>query len=526
MELRSCIPHKAEDNVQRISVFMLVSLVLFSFFEVFFFPQAENVYGCFVFFVGWIFLYTFVLRVKGIKRNKCLLPYLAMFGLGVTFFWLPLIATLLESKPLTFRFQNPYLTFNNQLINLVMLIAAYRLCLSTYKRNNWLQQLWKKIGYFTPPTDKQIWAMGIIGMLAFVFLLSLQGSDGGKAENLGFLGQVCGVLSPLNMLPFLLFFKECYGGNSQKKQNALVLIFYFVLMVVLGLATGKRTTILGPVMTLVVCYLIPFFTENRRIFTIRNTIILFASLYLVTGPVANMAMAMAVGRDNSGRSNSTMTFNNIMNIYQDKELLHSLYQMSISDRDNLGNNLNGWSEYYVDNVLFDRFCNIRVCDATLFYANRLGFDNPRMHEYMTNKMLFLLPTPILRALGIQVNKFESLYTPGDLLSTEGLGLRQQYRGFRVAGDTGIGLYLWGYKYYILAFFLYYALFYFLSSKILVTQEGKVIIPVAEIIVLFKVFLTFNNDTGIVNVVSTLLRTGWQAVVVYCLIFFAVRKIIR
>ena len=368
--------------------------------------------------------------------------------------------------------------------------------------------------------------MGLVGALAFILLLSVQGGDEGRAENLGILGHLCGVLKAFITFPFLLLFREIYGGNSEKKSGLHILLCFFILNVALGLATGKRTAILGPVMTLAMCYLIPAFTENKRLFSARNTIILLVALYLVTGPVANMAMAMAVGRDNKGMTNASMTFDNIMRIYQDKELLHSLYQMSIMDHDNLGNNMYGWSEYYVDNVLLDRFCNIRVCDATLFYANRLGFDNPKMHEYMANQVLFLLPTPILRALNIQVNKFELQYTPGDLLSTEGLRLKQQYRGYRVAGATGIGLYLWGYKYYIIAFFLYYALFYFLSSKVFVTQEGRVIIPVVEIIVLFRVFLLFNNDTGIVKVVTTLLRTGWQDIVVYCLIFFIVRKFVR
>jgi multisubunit Na+/H+ antiporter MnhG subunit len=303
-------------------------------------------------------------------------------------------------------------------------------------------------------------------------------------------------------------------------------IFCFALSLALGLATGKRTTILGPVMTLAMCYIIPAITENKRLFTTRNSIILFVAMYLMTGPVADMAMAMAIGRDNHRQTSASMTFDNIMKIYQDKELLHSLYQLSVMRGDNMGNNMHGWSEYYVDNIVLDRFCNIRVCDATLFYADKLGFDNPKMHEYMANQILFLFPTPILHALNIYVNKFELQYTPGDLLSTEGLRLKEQYHGYRVAGDTGIGLYLWGYKYYIFAFFLYYALFYFLSSKVLVTHEGKALIPVMEILVLFRTFLMFNNDTGIVGVVSTLLRTGWQAIVLYCLIFYVVRIFIK
>ena len=229
MRLNSSLPYQEEDNVLKISRFMLVTLIIFSFLEILFFPQPENIYGCLTFIVGWILLHKFALQVNGIERNLCLLPYLGLLGLGVTFFWLPLIITFLESKPLTFRFQNPYLTFNNQLINLVMLIAAYRFCLSSYRRNNILQRLWTKLGYFTPPTDNQMWVMGFIGMFAFLFLLSVMGSDEGMAENLGFVGHLCGVLRPFITLPFLILFRKIYGGmdNEKKKFSSFGYVFRF-----------------------------------------------------------------------------------------------------------------------------------------------------------------------------------------------------------------------------------------------------------------------------------------------------------
>ena len=57
--------------------------------------------------------------------------------------------------------------------------------------------------------------------------------------------------------------------------------------------------------------------------------------------------------------------------------------------------------------------------------------------------MFQIPTPILDIFGYTTNKFDSNYTPGDLLSTEGLGLKNMFKGFRVAGDSGIGLYWMG-----------------------------------------------------------------------------------
>ena len=66
-----------------------------------------------------------------------------------------------------------------------------------------------------------------------------------------------------------------------------------------------------------------------------------------------------------------------------------------------------------------------------------------------------MPTPILNALGIHINKFELQYTPGDLLSMESLNIGY-YQGYRVTGDVGIGLYLWGEMYCVYAFFIYFA----------------------------------------------------------------------
>lgn len=149
-----------------------------------------------------------------------------------------------------------------------------------------------------------------------------------------------------------------------------------------------------------------------------------------------------------------------------------------------------------------------------------------MHEYMGNQVLFVLPTPILQSLGIHVNKFELQYTPGDLLSMESLNLRS-YHGYRVAGDVGVGLYLWGEMYFVYAFFIYFAMFFFLSSLVKTNFHSTLLVfPLPVLCDFFRYFLFFNNATGIVGVVTTLLRTGWQAIVVYCVVVFIIRKIVK
>lgn len=515
-----------KDNITQISKWVVASLLIFTILEAAYYPEGENLYGCLTFIIAWAILYTFVFRVKGSERNKCLLPFLALLALGLSFFWLPLIVTFIEGKPLTFNFENSYQTFTLQLLNLIMLIAAYQLCLRVYHQENFIQQLWAKLGYFTTPSDLQIWVMGLIGLISFILIIMVQGTDDAQPENMGFIGHLLMVTRTFSYFPFLILFKEQYSNDRRRKNYKVPLFIYFCIMILLGITTGKRTTIFGPVVTMVICYLLPAFTQNKRVFSTRNTIIILIGLYLVTGPVADFAAAMALGRDNSMRTSGSQTFANVWRIYNDKELLHTLYQYALTYSDNGGNNDSGWSEYYVDNILLDRFCNIRVCDATIYYANKLGYDNPRMHEYFNNGLLYLLPTPILNILGVHVNKFEGQYTPGDLMSTEGLNLREQYYGYRVAGDVGVGLYLWGYMYYIYAFFIYVALFYFLSTKVHVGYNNSVTLPLPEMCGIYTVFMTFNNSTGIVGVVEKLLRTGWQAIVVYCIIYYFIRILTR
>lgn len=513
-----------KDHVSSIAKWVLIFLSILSLFEMVLYPETENIYGCGTFIIGWIFLYYFVMKYR--NAQKCFLPFISLFGLGICFFFMPLVMTLLEGKPLTFRFQNPYLTFNYQLLNLVMLILAFRLCLHIYRPVNVLTKLWNKIGYFSPPSDKQIWVMGFIGIFSQVFLLTIMGTEDAEAENMGFWGHLMGVTKVFACFPILLFFKKLYSNNTLAKTEKRPIIIYLIVLAALGMATGKRTMIFSSFVTIAMCYIVPLFSENKKLFSRKSVVYGFIAVYLVTGPIADLAAAMALGRDNHGQTGAGKTFDNVIELYQDKEKLHTLYNLMLARTDNGGDNLSGWSEYYVDNIMMDRFCNLRVCDMTIGYAKKLGFDNYVMHEYMRNQVLFVLPTPILQSLGIHVNKFELQYTPGDLLSMESLNLRY-YHGYRVAGDVGIGLYLWGEMYFVYAFFIYFAMFFFLSSLVKTNYSNTMLLfPLPVLCDLFRYFLFFNNATGIVGVVTTLLRTGWQAIVVYCVVVFVIRKIVK
>jgi hypothetical protein len=136
-----------------------------------------------------------------------------------------------------------------------------------------------------------------------------------------------------------------------------------------------------------------------------------------------------------------------------------------------------------------------------------------------------VPSPVLQFFGYYGNKFDANYTPGDLLSTDALGLSWQYRGFRVSGDSAVGLSWMGYAYYPFAFAVYIALFYFFTSLVS-TRRNTLLVPIPVIVELTLYATYFNNATGIFKTISLLLRTGWQSILIYCVIMWFLRKVFK
>lgn len=496
------------------TILLLVCICL----EMIFHLSPENAFGCLAELYGWLLISKTVLKWKYLHRF-CL-PFITILFYGICFFILPIPATLLEGKPLTFRFAVPYLTFFNLMLNVTTIVLAFHACRLIY-REGWLTSIWKKIGYFTPPTSAQIWALSFVGLIALLWSLGTQGTDMYLAENLGMWGQFLINIRTLAYAPIAFLFVAYWGGNADYSKSKKILFIYLFLLSLIAIASTKRALLVNMVVSSCVMALIVFFYENRKFFTTKTTIYFIVVAYLVTGPVADMAVAMAVMRSSVYNNNSSVTFEKIIDLYSDKEQLHHLYQIgTFSNSDNKGDNFAQWSEYYIDNIFLDRFCNLRTQDITLDYARKLGYGNERMQNYADNFIVFQVPTPILKAFGFEGNKFESYYSPGDLLSTDALDLKQQYMGFRVCGDSGAGLAWMGYIYYVFAFLIYVCLFYFMSS--LVSSKSHLLLPV-PIIMSMQFYMTyFNNSTGIFRTLAFLLRQGWQDILIYCILISVIK----
>lgn len=490
-------------------------LLVGCFLEMVFFTSMENFLGCVSSIYGWYIISTCCIRREYLEKYP--LPTLVMFGLGVCYSVLPILVTLVEGKPVSFNFQVPYLTYYNQIISMTVITVAFRLAIRLYKPGCLLNRLWNKIGYMAVPSEKQIWILGILGFFSLLSILSEMGEEHEYQASGNFLGIVINVLSSLSIAPICLYFKQLYGDPSPAKTKRFVK-YYIVVLMVLGFATTRRALIFNSILSIACIYLFLIIYNNRRIFTAKNTILAIVVAYLLTGPVAEIAMAMILNRHFGGTASQTAEA--VWKLYNDKETLHKAYQLYMANTDNGGDNSQGWSEYYVDNIFLDRFCNLRTIDATMYNAQKMGFGCRAGSDYYENFWINELPSPITNMFGL---KKDFVGTAVDHMVTSNFSdERYSLFGFKVGGETGIGLWMFGYWYYPIALITYIIMFYFLCSFTNISNAG-ILFPLPVLLSFRLYWMFFLNANGIFSSMGHVFtRANLNALFIYCLLIFFLR----
>lgn len=488
-------------------------LLISCFAEILFFPQIENLLGCFVLIYGQILVSKFVATSDNFKKYP--LATLPVVFYGFFYYFLALPITLIEGKPLTFNFEVPYLTWGNHFISITVIVIAYKISIKLYRQKNMLTYIWKRIGYFSVPSETIIWALGFLGLIAFIYNMTIFRFKGDVQSTGNSISIIIDCLQAFAICPICLYFKQLYGDTSSSSATKKFVKFYIVLFAIIGVATTRRGPIFSAFLSIAIAYIYLIIINNKKILTKRNIFLILLGLYLVTGPIADLAAAMIINRQLQGQTSVEKTFNSVWKTYNDKELLHNSYQAVSAFEDNGGDNSAGWSEYYIDNIFLDRFCNLRVIDATLYNAKKAGFNNKRGHEYFKEYWINQLPSPIADALDLKKTVH---YTVTDEMLNQNFKNRYSNFGNKVGGETGIGLYLLGYNYYLLAFIIYLTFFYVMNT-FCIYKDNSIIFPLPVVMAFMSYCTVFNNANGIFTVMDAFTRPKLNSILIYCIIIF-------
>ena len=213
-------------------------------------------------------------------------------------------------------------------------------------------------------------------------------------------------------------------------------------------------------------------------------------------------------------------FQETLSIMNDEDMLDKLEQSYDGlKQDNDRPYVYGWTETYISNFMLNRYANLRVTDQTLYYANTLGYGNETMQQDLVRKLLFLIPSPILNVLNLNIDKSGEILSRGDLISGS------SNASFLVTSHVGDGLATFSYWYFPLQFLVYVVVFLLLNSLVFFTNSG-VIYSTFGLMSVFTFLGMFRNAHGITMDIAYTLRGFWQGVFTYLIIFYLIKFFLR
>jgi len=486
-------------------------LVLAVVCELLFFPTLSNAYGCFMAAVSYgVFCY--FLKEKYIRLfpfSFCM--YLSMF----MYRYLPLIATIVERKPITYGFERPYETFVYEII--LFLISSFAFYLACQKteyigKNNVIQKSLFKLGFFKV-TPEIIWAMGTIGLVIRLYNFSAGDVEYGDVGGKFLLG-----LDYLMYAPLCLFFPSLM---KLKYNNQKVLLVYGLLIFILNIASNSRRQIIIPIGIIIILLFLYLVLNNLKITTFLSPfkIAFFGlALILLLNLISNISLAMLYTRKVRSDIGKLELFQQTIDVINDKVLMDRLKIMKDQESTGLISYQEGWTEHYVDNFMLARYANVRITDETLYYAEKKGYSNKQMQILFVENIQALFPTPILSLFGVYIDKSKLEFSRGDFLYGSGFG------GYRVTSHVGDGLATFGFWYFLIQFIVYFFIFKLLNSFVFCLKEEILYAPFALMNV-FTFLGKFRNATGITGDLSYVIRGFAQGVITYFIIFYLVRTLL-
>ena len=487
-----------------LDIILLVSIVG----EMFFFPSGENLAGCLMTLFVWCVFRSFFFKKNVIVEHPfAFLSFLSVFLAR----YIPLPATLLEGKPITHGFNNALETFFwESVIFLVISMAFYAAVFNKKKHNNLIQRTLYKFHFFET-NAVTLWVLGIIGVIVRIQQLSVSGNvEYGDVGNKFLAGLIY-----LQYAPILLLFPTL-SGILYSKNGRVVVWVYMVAIFMLSFATNSRQQMIYPIFTAILLFFLFALKQNISIYKwISPARIVILSLLIVFGLnfFSDISLAMLYNRSIRKEISRRELFDKTVETLRNDELMSILRNNSLEDKSVLVSYGDGWDETYLDNFMLNRYGNLRVTDQALYHVDKIGFANEKMQLSFHDKIIAILPTPMINAFGFEVDKANLNYSPGDMLYATSTGRTVALGGFRVTSLVADSLAIFGYWCFPIVFVLFFFAFKLLDCFTFRTKNG-ITYSIVGLISVFEFLGLFRNSIGLGTLVTFILRGFWELCLTY------------
>lgn len=500
-----------------------IILISASFAQIVFFGSEDALIAILFCNICWKAFVSYFLKDYNLKRFP--LSSLLVGGFVVTQLYFPIIFTTLEAKSVINNLLMPNEVFLHTTLSFWVLLTAHiiytHIGAGTGKS---LRSALLYAGFFRPPSNTQVWLMGIVG-LSVMTVGYFTGDTQGLQIPDTVLGKILWGLTNFTYAPYLILVGLMFDNNKEvTKKTIVALSLYTLLVFAASIARNSRGAFIFGFTSLGIAYgmsllLGIYNTKKVKLFTARNFLISALAIWLLTGPIADLGIAMALVRGSRSEVSSTKLLEMTLQTYQDKTAVNAL--KAIDTRERLD-----WDERYLDNIFLARFCNLKFCDASLTLASKVGGDDESILDRTINSMLSALPEPLLAALNLNVNKKEARNgSIADYLFFKSGANADVIGTFRVGHFSGIGMATFGWTYLLLLFITIIPIFIIFDSYVgmfrtdIKQQKPKVIFSFCGLLILTSIFQFLPSESVTVNI-AYILRNWPETIVLYFLVFKA------
>ena len=504
---------------QKIIKFISTILWICCIIELLFFYSVPNAIGCLTFLYAW-HLGKKIILTEGNFIHFPLIT-LSLFVLLLMYYVFPIFFTLLDGHAVTYRMENPLITFFYQSLYITSLVISFIIFRKIYNSNNWLNKLWLHIGIYKSPTIREAVILSAIGFFAFIYTLLTATNDESNYAG-GFVSQLMQNLQSYAYIPICFLMAGLYFNESQRKKYRLYTLLYFSVIIIMAIATSRRSLMVMPIFMAFILMFLSLILYNKRYFITKKVFFITCLCLCILGPLQDMAKAMIYVRVAYRGVDTETLFKKIVDVYQDKNLLKAIDKSNtFNDAENYQS---GWSETYISNEFMERYCNLKVIDMSIYYVEKLGYCNRQVTNYTKDYMLALLPTPVLQLLHIDLDKKQMGLSPGDYIY--GLYTGNNYLGyFRVFSHVASGLAIFGLSFFLIMIPFYW-IFWILINSMTPILKGKTFISFVAFLYIYKYAIFYINSGGFYTHLSFVFREFWQSIIIYVLLMFLIRKVLK
>ena len=454
-----------------------------------------------------------------VRRTRALaevpLSTVAVMGLCATTQWGALVAQSLLGDSLTANLRVPLQTFGYLFGFQMVAVSAHwvsrRLQVFMSARRVLASAL-QPLGIFRVPSLPAMWAIGGVG------LLSILGAHGASAS---LWTKIASGFAVLAWAPFVIPVLALRYGPAycQLRRQLPFLVLFGALAALLGVAFNFRAVMLVGVMTAALLYGLVVLDDERPLQTrhLRNLALGLTACALLYQPLSYFLTAMQVARGERDKISKVEMIGHTFEVLQDPRAVRLE-----RERGEIAAEVAAYDEIYFRSSMVGRLVETKFHDNAFFLVEGVSpLESRLIADDALERVLSILPYPVLRWMGMQRAKYVTLYSAGDLLAYMRLG--GEMGQFRTGSMFAQGIAIFGVWTPVLYFLLCIPVFIIWDMLARPGPGGAVaVVSVIGMLLVYRLFAQGIVTESIGNIAGVLLRFQLQNVLLYALVFALTR----